>query len=1368
MPVGDIGQPVVVAEPYIFTERFIVKEDQNGNRELSDNDLDADETVIEYAIRMVPVGDDPSDQEFSPWRGVKLHLPQKDEFPIDLEMVFNVRSLYRPIDIAGSDWMKFQLVTQKDAKPAIAMTDGWSQQARPQSDSEELPFEIWAEEHLISDSGFYAGSIGEDSGRADQEPDLRRLDAEESFAATDGKWRCKVEPVVESVGETKPSYLWRLAWDELQRTRMMRPGYGYRFYVRSRRKGSRGLETYGPLRQLRTSLTKQDLDDLLLDSEKPPTWKEAPRLRAIALVEWIDQREVDAIRKLCKSPAPTPPENVVPVSASVRGLEQERIDDESFDDLRRRIGIGWRRPLHVPATTTPVDLKRCLPSAGITIQVLDQDDSALRSSFVCETMHRESYQLSIADFSNDSAWRLTCRECTQRLTTGRVPSGEPDDFDASSDAEIERIIDQTLDLVTEDSAGSLIKTRSDNLKKELASDGASWPTFAKAAALWVDALHEFERSPLNLNDPTWKATTGAVVALIRWTLMGYQPLKSLSVDELSIERIETMDQEIRSLVERIESLRPAASDFSDADETGARRAYLDSDYGRKLAAIVRRRLALADDVISSRREDLPLADALAEKNQYWIIREIAFERLREKSARATQILGGSLPETSRLLSLFPASSIVEKPPTWASGELVKALDRVKQLVDYLRPNDEIDLPRREKASAVAAKAAGLNRVLIRIEDKAQQRGVAIKSLPHHRVGVANTDDGTRVPQRVALRDLLPDDLRQIGTDGDTVQTGTRSESAIVAYMNLLERLGFALDIGATNQVGKRIDQNVLMDIIRSTDLSGLFLYRGESGKLERHFVFLFTPREPDSEYKGEFPDPVGNDAQPYAYTGFSFVKLAVVPESFVSWLANLDTKRIAFVKRWLTLRGIDTDENDDHALAQVEVFASAARLVGFGDFPGGTADETPIVQVRLTPLELQRMLVPHSAGVAHIDFESRDRRGHRYEVSARSMSRYELLVRWAENLPAPETSHSGTNVSVRRIATGSDGVDLPIPLPVSVYPHPEKIQFAYTLPPAGIRSVLNRISAVRTGYKGCHAEFDYQLIDHDSRELSWDNVLRVTKIGAKSVVDEPVIATATIRNSSSVVKLFRHQRLVTLPHVPHFYSVTLSTHALYDSDVFVDDADKRLLENDSARFNVDPARRLPALIAYRRPVVTQEDDGTLSIRLLLSRLAEMNRPEDLAGGTPIRRFPITLHNSDGTPASEVTLSEGLLPDLTLGYHFYHLVGEELNPADRVYESVVDLVMPWHPEYISPDTGDVAPPMVRTLSKSDIEVLQRYPTIQWHSVEGSAEPVFVPMVTIRLRVKQGELFTDPDRRYLQVSCLGKLSQATLVAKDEIND
>ncbi len=85
----------------------------------------------------------------------------------------------------------------------------------------------------------------------------------------------------------------------------------------------------------------------------------------------------------------------------------------------------------------------------------------------------------------------------------------------------------------------------------------------------------------------------------------------------------------------------------------------------------------------------------------------------------------------------------------------------------------------------------------------------------------------------------------------------------------------------------------------------------------------------------------------------------------------------------------------------------------------------------------------------------------------------------------------------------------------------------------------------------------------------------------------------------------------------------------------VAETDRAEIQREVQAFYVDPARRLPPLIAYRRPWVTEEGGGVFKIRVVLTRLVEMNHVQDLLSGMPLRNFTSKLADSTGHNETEV-------------------------------------------------------------------------------------------------------------------------------------
>ena len=134
---------------------------QNG--EIIEDGIVADSTIIEYAIRFVPVACLESNLgklPRSPWTQVKLHIPRRDEFPSDLGLAFDFNSLVRP---DGSEqnhdasWGQFAIISIGNEKVQLALTDEWTAVTDSKS-PKGRSFEIWTEEIPVEESGFYGST----------------------------------------------------------------------------------------------------------------------------------------------------------------------------------------------------------------------------------------------------------------------------------------------------------------------------------------------------------------------------------------------------------------------------------------------------------------------------------------------------------------------------------------------------------------------------------------------------------------------------------------------------------------------------------------------------------------------------------------------------------------------------------------------------------------------------------------------------------------------------------------------------------------------------------------------------------------------------------------------------------------------------------------------------------------------------------------------------------------------------------------------------------------------------------------------------------------------------------------------------------
>jgi hypothetical protein len=235
----------------------------------------------------------------------------------------------------------------------------------------------------------------------------------------------------------------------------------------------------------------------------------------------------------------------------------------------------------------------------------------------------------------------------------------------------------------------------------------------------------------------------------------------------------------------------------------------------------------------------------------------------------------------------------------------------------------------------------------------------------------------------------------------------------------------------------------------------------------------------------------------------------------------------------------------------------------------------------------QWLTLPAIAARSHSQWTVPDLKGHRYQVAVRKISRYEPIVRWAKNFTRPMNFPAMRN---RSRTTGKPSVffassqptpdqrEGPAALEVLSYPNPSKIQFTYRIPPEGARSLYNAISAVRTGYKGCDFSFTYEIIKRN--ELK--NLVESIEQKPNSQLIAPSHESTVIpgRDQESSIRLFRHERLVTLADLPYFYQYSLEVRSLFKV------RQSRSVDAQNPKF----AQRKPSQISIFQPTIRKISD----------------------------------------------------------------------------------------------------------------------------------------------------------------------------------
>lgn len=1355
--VAASDQPVVVVGPFLFTDEFRVTD-----RRLTSPGLVGDVTQIEYRLQVVPVGDASTPtataSNSTPWAPVRLHIPLPDVFPTDLGIVLPVESIISRVD-NNPDFGGFALIsTGVEGMPLASMPAGNGLRRLIQASD----LEIWAEPIPLAASGFYAGAVegASESGGDSATSTVNQLpttDRSIRARTTDGLLKLAIKEDPQDAG-------WFRA---VPSAAFPRSGFGYRFYVRPMAPAASNNratpQAFGAVFPLDAFLARERPAVVVAGPANLLNWKEHPRLRPIRQVEFIDADEIIAIRDQSW--------HWTPLVVCERQLDRYVLQHVA-QQTKRQLGLEW--------------IMEGRDQGGVEIMLRDGDDTGLQSRILCETLAESEFQRRIPDFRNASLWQLTRLEQSSRLNW----KYEPHPLSAiPANAEIPR---QFLYRDISNPLLGQLNRRKTELEQVLGTSNSTWVDVFNAAKNWLTAIYEFQKSPINLNDSAIRLAITRIKTLLRYGLTGRTDTALSSLNDATIKRI---DDEGYSLLREVEEADPARLQLEDATEEqrlAATRTLVDLDLAKRLAAIIRRREVIAEELFDSSTSAPPsgVDGTFNLDDPRWLPRGDRFEELRNRQAAQTVTLAGTLPRSARLLALFGKAPTILLPRQDPSDPLRAANKNLLDLAEFSLPD-----PERERLGAgIVANAAGMTLALNCVKQALSTFQGNLIRRPHHQVSVARSENASRTPQSTKLEALLPDEVRN---QLELTAVSVSPFQEVIAYLSFLERLGFALDIAATDSLGDLLSQKELITLLRQADLMNCM--KSKPRDMHDHLIQIVVGREPDSELHGVFPDPDGA-ADNHPYVGHSFVKLIVIPKTFHDLLtselhvrvtddaptaAQKAANRKQLHEEWLGIRSIDAGTDEGRWVAWLERLGRVANYL-IHERPADA-----VTTIRVEVRDRRWVSVPAVNDRSHIDWATPDTRGHRLEAVGRKVSRYEPVIRWAlgdfrlSRWPAA-VEIEPESLEIRRLVTRDvkQGfvADVSENLPVSLYPNPELIQFGYLLPSAGARSILNVISSVRTGYQGVSTVFRYDLRDHDQAERQWLKFMSavvhqppVTGDSTSLIPDPPTLIKPAPQMVLSDVRLFRHERLVTLRDLPHFYEYRLHVRSHYDAD-YLFPIETQFPDGDHA------ARREPKILAWRPakmepPDINEQDpEATVSIELRLTRTGDLLTPDEWASSPPLEQRPFTVLNGAGGTSS-ISLSGDQLPEPSASYHLYYLANKPDNgsgsPSSNYYVSIAEVLMPWHPAYKPREpqhSGDPPLPLNPWFRLLDSRVSYVAATDEWPSIivgqseHGSDTHFDAPAYMIRLQFKVQKANGDPEllfaagnRRFLQVSRCGKLSE-----------
>ena len=1348
---GDLKQDkVVLVGPYLYVDEFEVEDNR-----FRLSDLTSGGREILYWIRPIPPGvvatlEAPDEEQLLPWPGVRLHIPQPDVFPTDLAMLIPVHSLKMdPPDKMGlpedpdEKWGQFQLFTCTGQNPALPVVpdspDAKDSILRPLKPDQ---FELWVQEFPLSQSGFYVGAekAAMDISGPGRSTDPRRLKPERLLQSTDGKHPVPVEVIPLESGVPSGTY-------KIKDSRRFRLGFGYRFFVRSRPSAKEAL-----VNPLGVFLTRALPGTKIVTEEgsRKVVWDGPPKNRAISHVEWVNSAAFQQVEN------PLVVDNTrFAAIASYSPLEWEPRFAES------RVAVSWDASNR--------------QDGGVEVLIEDTDDSSVQYRVLCEVSESSVFQQSVADFLSGSLWKLTPAEQRSR------PGEHPPNIELLQD---EPGLADLLVLVNETTNPLLVELarRANELHEEISKDSGDppdpyrpvwdhWINYVVAAKNWTTAVFRYSRSPMNLHDEAFRVMREKMLILQKLVILGHvvRMGQTDGIEKITLEYLRSLQTELDNHLEKVAKADinsvPYAPDPVKKREALAKVA--DIKLAKRCAAIVRTRLACAEEIIASGDDKLPSFDAGAVGLDKYLPRAIALMRIRQERNGYQDVGPDAFPLTDWFLKsrfAVPSDDNMASRDRSAPSLLMRAVEALQQLAVF-----KGDDARKEKAAGLVRQAAGLTLALNHLERTLNQRTFTLLKRSHSQVAVGVNEKGERVPQEVHIRAFMPDDVRSSTSVGQGFDEADSSrERSVVTYFNLLERMGFALDVAVADDVQQVISQKDLLDTLNKADLKSALEAMDAPGKpWEKHYLFVLAGREHDSEHRGHVPDPEGpHNQEAYTYTGFSFVKLAVIPASFLQPTLQEPQPHSPSVEKlgkWYSLRKVKLTDSKAEATPEDEPnLAYLKRIQQVAEYTKH-AEPGVIMRIRLEQMGLRWITVPSDGGMAHMSKVIPDLKGHRYRVGLRRVSRYEPLIRWADgdyrSFTLPRAAY--TEVHVQPTIADEKSLDAPATLPVSIYPHPSKAQFSFILPAAGIRSMLNGISAVRTGYKGYELTFGYLMLDRgEAVPTRLDQILtHIVEVTDKKIPDpEPQVEPVDL-DERFKVHLFRNERIFTLTDLPFFYKYGLTPRSQYRA---------RVVRRSTRDYNNLYTERLPGYLAVRHAKVVSRQTVALVteyvVKVFLSRNHELLSPAEVLASPAPLDLKVPDHPANGPRTLIKSIAAPAMPDVAMAFHLNY----QTTPAQKgsLYILMAELILPWHESYQLEDNTKTPLPWFRS-THADVQPQkgQERPPIRYGLSELTGEPAYEVELnfSVRKRNENDELFNKPAQRILQASRNGNFSQPLSIEK-----
>lgn len=611
---------------------------------------------------------------------------------------------------------------------------------------------------------------------------------------------------------------------------------------------------------------------------------------------------------------------------------------------------------------------------------------------------------------------------------------------------------------------------------------------------------------------------------------------------------------------------------------------------------------------------------------------------------AREVLRIRYPLSMKFFDWMVGDSSVEAWSSWRPAKFgaLNILNRLKTLRSVA--NNAEDKHR------TVAYSVPLQRLLFLTTAETKLEAYQFELRPHHSLGLERGVEENalqKLPVVAPLQNFLPDfESIEIPEDShddpvDVVFTDAFKRDTFSVYLNLLERLGLAVDVASTalgglesqNQLVQRIDERI----------------RSFADSFGQEFKFFVC--------RGRAPDD-GSDAN--TETEFSFVKLITLP--------NLDTD--LDLGDWLEDRSLIRGELSEDQLNHV-ARPWFAQLTAFLRKYQPEPDQN-LAEIELEHQGVAWASVPLLGNDGRMMLPLPSLFGQNISVAMRPLSRYQLLAEWsnAATLQEPEDSDFGAPVSFRRHDVSTAFVDNQMASTAFGVSGGTRLFFTVAHPSDQSDSRDNLLTATRTGFRNIGLKFHERPINEERLQDTLNGLVYAENLPSTSTIPAEPKLTEDVD-----MMVLPNESAFVLRNTPYFMEACVTVRSHY---MLSDTSSQQSGHGVADEF----IRRDPSRLAHRPPY----GDGTV-LAIPLAKHSDLLNDQErtLLPDGWLMQFDIE-EMSFQIPVSEC-------PDLAYSY----LILFELNSASgegSLLVPLVEILLPFHPGY-PPEQQDGA--SVRAIS-----------------------------------------------------------------------